>query len=100
MCSSQVPYYGETGLNAGVMHMNLTRMKDFPEGGWTAANMKVFDDFKNKIKLADQDILNILFHKVTKTYSKWRIVDMFLCFCMPLTKMFPLMLNLAGVLTQ
>lgn len=26
--------------------------------------MKVFDDFRQKIKLADQDMLNILFHKV------------------------------------
>lgn len=64
MCPSQVPYYGKTGLNAGVMHMNLTRMKNFPGGGWIAANLKVFDIFKKKIKLADQDILNILFHKV------------------------------------
>lgn len=64
MCPLQVPYYGETGLNAGVMHMNLTRMKNFPGGGWIAANMRVFDTFKKKIKLADQDILNILFHKV------------------------------------
>ena len=46
------------------MHMNLTRMKDFPGGGWIAANMKVFDTFKKRIKLADQDILNILFYKV------------------------------------
>ncbi|XP_063873182.1 glucoside xylosyltransferase 1-like isoform X1 [Scylla paramamosain] len=60
---NKVPFYGDTGLNAGVMHMNLTRMKDFPGGGWIAANMKVFDIFKKRIKLADQDILNILFYK-------------------------------------
>ncbi|KAG0710148.1 Glucoside xylosyltransferase 1 [Chionoecetes opilio] len=58
-----VPYYGQTGLNAGVMHMNLTRMKNFPGKGWVSANMKVFNTFRKKIKLADQDILNILFHK-------------------------------------
>ncbi|XP_050714571.1 glucoside xylosyltransferase 1-like isoform X2 [Eriocheir sinensis] len=60
---NKVPHYGNTGLNAGVMHMNLTRMKKFPGGGWTAANLKAFDTFKKRIKLADQDILNILFHK-------------------------------------
>lgn len=69
MCPIQVPYYGKTGLNAGVMHMNLTRMKNFPGGGWIAANLKVFDIFKKKIKLADQDILNILFHKVAILFS-------------------------------
>lgn len=60
----QIPFYGSSGLNAGIMHMNLTRMKSFPGGGWTPAVMKVFDDFRQKIKLADQDMLNILFHKV------------------------------------
>ena len=30
----QVPYYGESGLNAGVMLMDLNRMKRLP-GGWT-----------------------------------------------------------------
>ncbi|XP_045625061.1 glucoside xylosyltransferase 1 [Procambarus clarkii] len=60
---NKVPFYGKTGLNAGIMHMNITRMKKFPGRGWTAANLKVFDNYKKKIKLADQDILNILFHK-------------------------------------
>ncbi|XP_071538508.1 glucoside xylosyltransferase 2-like [Panulirus ornatus] len=60
---NKVPFYGKTGLNAGIMHMNLTRMKNFPDGGWTAANMKVFDKYKKKLRLADQDILNILFHE-------------------------------------
>lgn len=66
----QVPFYGKTGLNAGIMHMNLTRMKNFPDGGWTAANMKVFDTYRKKIKLADQDILNILFHKVRELHDR------------------------------
>lgn len=60
---NKIPFYGSSGLNAGIMHMNLTRMKSFPGGGWTPAVMKVFDDFRQKIKLADQDMLNILFHK-------------------------------------
>jgi len=61
---NQIPFYGSSGLNAGLMHMNFTRMKNFPDGGWIEANMKVFDQYKQKIVLADQDILNILFNKV------------------------------------
>ena len=57
----QVPFYGETGLNAGIMHMDLDRMRDIPDG-WTRANMAMHDKFRTRIKLADQDILNILFH--------------------------------------
>ncbi|XP_063605885.1 glucoside xylosyltransferase 2-like, partial [Penaeus indicus] len=60
---NKIPFYGSSGLNAGIMHMNLTRMKSFPGGGWTPAVMKVFDNFRQRIKLADQDMLNILFHK-------------------------------------
>jgi len=58
---NKVPHYGDTGLNAGIMHMDLKRMRKIPDG-WVGANMAMHDKFKNKIKLADQDILNILFH--------------------------------------
>jgi len=58
---NKVPHYGETGLNAGIMHMDLARMRDIPDG-WTRANMAMHDKYKKQIKLADQDILNILFH--------------------------------------
>ncbi|XP_068202667.1 glucoside xylosyltransferase 2-like [Palaemon carinicauda] len=60
---NKIPFYGTSGLNAGVMHLNLTRLSDFPGGGWIPANMAAFDQYKKIIKLADQDILNILFHK-------------------------------------
>ena len=30
----QVPFYGDSGLNAGVMHMDLARMRTLPDG-WT-----------------------------------------------------------------
>ena len=50
---NKVPYYGETGLNAGIMHMDLARMRDIPDG-WTRANMAMHDKYRNKIKLADQ----------------------------------------------
>ena len=50
---NKVPHYGDTGLNAGIMHMDLKRMRDIPDG-WTRANMAMHDKYKNKIKLADQ----------------------------------------------
>ena len=57
---NKVPFYGETGLNAGIMHMHLDRMRDIQDG-WTGATMAMHDKYKSRIKLADQDILNILF---------------------------------------
>jgi len=57
---NKVPFYGETGLNAGIMHMDLQRMRSLPDG-WTGATMAMHDKYKTRIKLADQDILNILF---------------------------------------
>ena len=50
---NKVPHYGETGLNAGIMHMDLARMRDIPDG-WTRANMAMHDKYKKQIKLADQ----------------------------------------------
>jgi len=57
---NKIPYYGETGLNAGIMHMHLDRMRAIPDG-WTGAAMAMHDKYRARIKLADQDILNILF---------------------------------------
>ncbi|XP_066983804.1 glucoside xylosyltransferase 2-like [Macrobrachium rosenbergii] len=31
---NKVPFYGTSGLNAGIMHLNLTRLSTFPNGGW------------------------------------------------------------------
>jgi len=42
------------------MHMDLQRMRSLPDG-WTGATMAMHDKYKTRIKLADQDILNILF---------------------------------------
>ena len=50
---NKVPHYGQTGLNAGIMHMDLARMRDIPDG-WTRATMAMHDKFKKQIKLADQ----------------------------------------------
>ena len=60
----QVPYYGKTGLNAGVMLLNMTRVKKFP-GGWLDENMDMFDKYRAHMTLGSQDILNMLFYKVS-----------------------------------
>jgi len=57
---NKVPFYGETGLNAGIMHMDFQRMNSIPDG-WTGACLAIADKYRTRIKLADQDILNILF---------------------------------------
>ena len=49
----QVPYYGQTGLNAGVMLMDIQAMKQW-QPGWSRTCMAVADRFKQDIKLADQ----------------------------------------------
>ena len=54
---NKVPHYGQTGLNAGIMHMDLARMRDIPDG-WTRATMAMHDKFKKQIKLADQVIVS------------------------------------------
>ncbi|XP_033108903.1 glucoside xylosyltransferase 1-like [Anneissia japonica] len=53
------PYYGMTGLNSGVMLMNLTRMRSF---GWTEKIVPIYREYKLKITWGDQDLINILFH--------------------------------------
>jgi len=57
---NKIPFYGDSGLNAGIMHMDLDRMRRL-EGGWTNTNLAIYDKYKSRLKLADQDILNILF---------------------------------------
>ena len=42
------------------MQKFFQRMRSLPDG-WTGATMAMHDKYKTRIKLADQDILNILF---------------------------------------
>ena len=35
-----VPFYGESGLNAGIMHMDFERMRRIPDG-WTRATVRI-----------------------------------------------------------
>ena len=68
----EVPFYGETGLSAGVMLFNLTRIRALTDLSWTREVMAIFDEYRNKIVYADQDILNIFFSKVCVTISPLR----------------------------
>ena len=63
------PYYGRTGLNSGVMLMNLTRLRlaRFSAGDkksltWSAYIVWLYHHYAGKITWGDQDLLNIAFH--------------------------------------
>ncbi|XP_006813755.1 glucoside xylosyltransferase 2-like [Saccoglossus kowalevskii] len=56
---SKIPYYGSLGLNAGVMLMNLTRMR---YKHWEDNMLDVYNEYKANLTFADQDIMNIFFH--------------------------------------
>ena len=47
------------GLNAGVMLMNLTQMRAFK---FTERALAAHTLYDSKIRLADQDLINIIFH--------------------------------------
>ena len=53
------PYYGELGVNSGVMLMNLTRMREFP---WIDYLPDIYNQYRYNITWGDQDIINIIFH--------------------------------------
>lgn len=54
----QHPYYGQLGVNSGVMLMNLTRMREFK---WNRYMLPLYKEYKLKITWGDQDLINILF---------------------------------------
>ncbi|XP_061770265.1 glucoside xylosyltransferase 1 isoform X2 [Nerophis ophidion] len=64
------PYYGKTGINSGVMLMNLTRMRnvffknDMTSVGlrWEELLLPLLQKYKLNITWGDQDLLNIIFH--------------------------------------
>ncbi|XP_071519950.1 glucoside xylosyltransferase 1-like [Panulirus ornatus] len=56
------PTFGSTGVNNGVILMNLTRLREFP-GGWSKSVLVVAYKYKNRLTLADQDIVNIIFSR-------------------------------------
>ena len=48
-------------MNGGVILYNFTRLRSLPGGGMTEAVRFVWSRYKPEIRLADQDILNIIF---------------------------------------
>ncbi|CAI5688914.1 unnamed protein product [Oreochromis niloticus] len=64
------PFYGVTGVNSGVMLMNLTRIRStlfknsmIPTGlSWEDLLHPLYQKYKNHITWGDQDLLNIIFH--------------------------------------
>ncbi|MCJ8736068.1 hypothetical protein PDJAM_G00254610 [Pangasius djambal] len=64
------PYYGKTGVNSGVMLMNMTRIraKRFKNDmttvdlRWAELLMPLLQKYKLNITWGDQDLLNIIFH--------------------------------------
>ncbi|XP_012993933.1 glucoside xylosyltransferase 1 isoform X4 [Esox lucius] len=64
------PYYGRTGVNSGVMLMNVTRIRatyfrnDMTSVGlrWEELLMPLLQKYKLNITWGDQDLLNIIFH--------------------------------------
>lgn len=53
------PYYGDMGMNSGVMLMNLTRLR---QSSWLQAMENYYEEYKLKITWGDQDLINIYFH--------------------------------------
>ncbi|XP_060592203.1 glucoside xylosyltransferase 1-like [Ruditapes philippinarum] len=53
------PYYGVTGVNSGVMLMNLTRLR---ASSWLHSMSNYYKEYKLKITWGDQDLINIYFH--------------------------------------
>ncbi|KAM6895911.1 glucoside xylosyltransferase 1-like [Xenentodon cancila] len=64
------PFYGKTGVNSGVMLMNMTRIRstffknDMTSVGlrWEELLMPLLQKYKLNITWGDQDLLNIIFH--------------------------------------
>ncbi|MED6274770.1 Glucoside xylosyltransferase 1 [Characodon lateralis] len=64
------PYYGKTGVNSGVMLMNMTRIRErlFKNDmtavalRWEEILMPLLQKYKLNITWGDQDLLNIIFH--------------------------------------
>lgn len=57
--ANKVPFYGKTGLNAGIMLMDLNTMRN---SLWTHKLKMITEMYQNNIKLADQVINKISFH--------------------------------------
>ena len=66
----QFPYFGASGLNAGVLLLNLSRLRlAFPGRGWLPEIQAVVHQHpREDLVYGDQDILNVMFHKVISAH--------------------------------
>lgn len=55
--SVRFPFYGLSGLNSGILLMNLTRMREFK---FIEKAVRVYEAYQHLLLLVDQDMLNIL----------------------------------------
>ncbi|CAG7733882.1 unnamed protein product, partial [Allacma fusca] len=69
---SQIPYYGARGLNSGVLLMNLTWMRRMD---FSNEMRLIYVGYKKRIKLADQDLLNIYFHFHPRYKKRIKLAD-------------------------
>ena len=53
------PYYGERGVNSGVMLMNIAKMRELD---WVDRMIEYHKEYKLRITWGDQDLINIFFH--------------------------------------
>jgi UDP-xylose:glucoside alpha-1,3-xylosyltransferase len=54
------PFYGELGLNSGVMLMDLKKLRELE---FTQRIIEIYREYKFNIVWGDQDLLNIYFNK-------------------------------------
>lgn len=54
------PFYGEMGLNSGVMLMDLRKLRELD---FTQEIIEIYREYKLNIVWGDQDLLNIYFNK-------------------------------------
>ena len=59
------PFYGQLGLNSGVMLMDLKKLRELK---FTKKIIEIYREYKQNIVWGDQDLLNIYFNKYPGRY--------------------------------
>ena len=57
--SVKIPFYGDFGLNSGVLLMNLTRMRKF---GFFDKALQAINTYEHLFTFLDQEVFNIIFY--------------------------------------
>ena len=58
-------YYGQFGINAGIMMMNLTRMRNI---NFFEKMLPLYEKYKKEFHWGDQDILNVYFDEYPSNF--------------------------------